>query len=109
MQEKEHEYTILLTDEDWIKNRFVTKGPEIIEFSVQYETLVESNWRKVMRIDSSHSGVHRHIFHPYDAEYQQPFPCTDLNNGLTKAQTFFREQYHSIKSNYLTELRRRRL
>ena len=109
MQKREHEYTVPLTRDDWIKNRFITKGPQIVEFSVQYETLINGNWRVVMRIDSAHKGVHRHVFHPYDDEYQQPFPCNNLNDGLTQAQTFLREEYHSIKSNYLTQLRKRRI
>ena len=36
----------------------------IVEFRIQYETIIEGHWHPVVRSDSAHGRPHRDILHP---------------------------------------------
>jgi len=109
MQNREIAYTTVLTDMDRVKTRMIRLGHKILEFSVQYEALIRGRWRRVTRFDSMHGSPHRHTFYDKGKEYKQPFPCSSNNAGLTKAQKIIRDNYHSMRSNYLTQSRKESL
>jgi len=78
-------YNNFLTDADRIAVRKVTNGRTVVEFSVQYDALIDSRWRKVTRYDNKHGTPHQHIFGPGKAQYRQVMISADNNAALTEA------------------------
>lgn len=97
-------YTNLLTDKDRIKVRQVTSGHDVIDFSVQYEALIESRWRKIARYDSAHGQPHRHVYRPNDKEYKHPMNEQDNNLAFTEAQTVIKRNFMALKERYIIAL-----
>jgi hypothetical protein len=58
---QEKSYEISLSFEDRERYRHIKQGKRILAFTVQYETLVEGEWRPVIRYDTAHGVVHKDI------------------------------------------------
>lgn len=100
-------YKTLLTDSDRIVTRFEKRGKNILEFSVQYEALIDSRWRKVRRYDSSHDQPHFHVFSLGGEElYTQPFPYANLNEALTESQAVIKKTFEVLRESYLMTKRK---
>jgi hypothetical protein len=80
----------------------------VIDFTVQYDTLVEDRWVKVTRVDTSHGSAHQHKFNPSGKEIITEFFCNDYNQGFTEAKRYITENFEQMRQNYLTQLSKRR-
>ena len=112
MPREESYFKQLPTRSDRIANRIVLHRGRVIEFSVQYETLFrgDSSYTAICRIDNCDEGPHRHLFHAVEQDnVRVAFPCNNLNEGLTEAQKYLTVNDSSLRYNYLTQRRRRRL
>lgn len=47
-----------------LRVRFETQGNDVVWFVLQYETLLNDEWRPVVRYDVSHGEAHRDIYDP---------------------------------------------
>jgi hypothetical protein len=103
----EYRYTNALTDVDHIAVRYVSVGRSIVQYSVQYNSLIEGSWRKITRIDSKHGSPHRHIFRMTGTQYRESFPYSDLNESFTQALELIKRNFASMKANYLLTADRR--
>lgn len=106
MPEKIRSYTVALTDIDHIKVRQVRNGRYIRQFSVQYEALIESRWRKITRFDNSHSAPHRHVYYANNKEYKHPMSTTDNNQAFTEAQILIKKNFIDMRERYILSLDR---
>jgi hypothetical protein len=104
--EKNIEYTNALTDEDRVKVRQHQDGKNILEFSVQYEALIDGRWRKITRYDSCHGIPHRHVFHIDGKEYRHTVVANDNNEAFTEALMVTKKNFLKFKENYLTVRRK---
>ena len=100
-------YTIFLSDVDRIQVRQTRSGNRILEFSVQYEALINSRWRKIIRYDNAHdSSPHRHVFYPDNPEYKHPMDILDSNDAFTEAQIVVKKSFMRMKESYILLLSR---
>ena len=102
---REKLYFNFLTDEDRIANRLVMLAGTVIEFSVQYDGLINARWRSVTRFDSKHGQPHRHIFQLNGKKYRIAFPYQDLSEAFTQARETIKINFLSMKENYLLSRR----
>ncbi len=65
--------------------RFVKQHDEIIEFVVQLECLIQSNWRVIIRYDTVHDFAHRDTLRPDGSEEKIVLPSVSYNEALTFA------------------------
>jgi len=71
--------------EDRLRVSALKQKGEIIKFVVQYEALVEKNWRAIIRYDTAHGFAHKNIIHYDGKKEKQPLYFPDLNMAFTFA------------------------
>lgn len=97
------EYTSFLTDIDRISVRIERNRHSVTSFSVQYEALINSRWRKIVRYDSADGFPHRHIFHADKKEYRQLMSVVDNNEALSEALTIIKKKFQVMRTNYIAQ------
>lgn len=104
MAERERTYVNKLSDADKVIVRKVTSGRLVVEFSVQYETLIASRWHVVIRYDSQHGTPHRHIFGSGNSQRKEIMGLSDNNAALTEAERVIKSTFNQIRENYILKL-----
>lgn len=103
-EQKEREYTTPLSESDRLKVRYVTekKGRKAIlkEFSIQYEALIDSSWRRITRVDNTHGIPHRHIFYPDKKSRKISIGEFDSNKAFQLSLKSLRKTYKSLRRSY---------
>ena len=99
------EYTIPLSEDDRIKVRQVRNGSRIVKFSVQYEALINSRWRKITRYDNAHGYPHRHVYYPHQPEYKYALATQNNNSAFTEAQLKVKKTFMQMKERYIILIR----
>jgi hypothetical protein len=88
-----------------MKVRYIKRGPTILEFSVQYETLIGSHWHKVLRFDNAHQQrPHSHKFYPHESQLRRPMSQINCNIAFTYAQTEVKQNYLALRESYIMQL-----
>lgn len=74
-------------------------------FVVQYEALIENEWRSVVRYDTAHGFAHRDLLHPGGDTEKQPLYLPSLNLALTFAIQDLKMLWTRYRAGYEEELR----
>ena len=102
---QEKSYEILLSPEDRERYRHVRQGKRILAFTVQYETLVEGEWRPVVRYDTAHRVVHKDIVDLKGREKKVWLGMSDLREALLLADRDIRANWQQYKDRFLRRKR----
>jgi hypothetical protein len=72
----EKEFLIYLDEAQENRYRYwhVWEQDAIVEFRIQYESIIEGHWHPVVRYDSAHGRPHRDILHPNAPETKDWYP-----------------------------------
>lgn len=54
-----------------LRVRFETRGNDVLWFVLQYETLVDDQWRPAVRYDTSHGEAHRDTYDPSGVQVEK--------------------------------------
>ena len=100
------EYLRLLDDENRIRVKFETERGKIQKFIVQYEVMVVSNWKPVVRYDTAHGFAHRDILMPDGSQKKESFDLGDFGSTLTFAQEDLLRNWKSYRENYLRRMKK---
>jgi hypothetical protein len=87
MVHKEISFIYPLSEEDEDRLRVVAqkhKG-QVVRFVVQYEALINDNWRPIVRYDTSHGFAHKDIIHYTGEMDKQPLFFQNFNIAFTFA------------------------
>jgi len=71
--------------EDRLRVTALKQKGEILKFVVQYEALIGSKWRPIIRYDTSHGFAHKDIIHYNGEQEKQPLYFPGLNMAFTYA------------------------
>jgi len=84
---QEIEYLIYLTAESTDRLRVYAQkeSGEILEFVVQYETLISEKWQPIIRYDTAHGFAHKDIIRPDGKTIKQPLFFETFNLAFTYA------------------------
>ena len=81
-----HDYFIMLAREDRIRVRFGVETGVVIDFVVQYEAEIRSQWRCVVRYDLAHGFLHRDRPDPLgELTIKEPVAHGTLAEAMTEA------------------------
>ena len=69
------------------------KPSKLIEFSLCYVTLIDNNWKEIVRFDCAHGGLHEHKF------YLKPIEFLPINKEIS--QELFHELKQKIQNNWM--------
>lgn len=106
MPKQPRTYTISLSEIDRIKVRQLREGPDVLEFGVVYQALINSRWRTITRYDNAHGYPHRHVYYPHSREYKHAMSNLDNNQAFTEAQAVIKKNFMSMKDTYILSLDR---
>lgn len=101
---KETRYINLLTKVDRVVVRSEIYKGVVVSFSVQYEALIKSRWRKIMRYDNSHNdsiGPHRHVYYPNGLDLRTIMHTKDSNEAFTEAQFSIKRYFQQYRESYI--------
>jgi hypothetical protein len=79
---------------------------EILEFVVQYETVVLGEWRPVVRYDTAHGFAHKDIIKANGEVVKQPLFFETYNMAFTYATLDLKMNWKQYKDNLEKEFRK---
>ena len=85
MNEIEFVYPLSLDLEDRLRIRATKTRGRIVSFVVQYEALIQGEWKAIVRYDTAHRFAHKDILHPDGSADKQPINFPNLNLAFTFA------------------------
>jgi hypothetical protein len=97
------EFVVLLTADDRRRHKHIDQDGNILEFSVQYETRIDDEWRAVVRYDTAHGFVHKDILHPHKKAEKIILAISSLNEALTFADKDIKENWQKHKEQFIRE------
>jgi len=104
----EKSFLVLLGDDTADRYRLtcqIEKG-QVIAFVLQYEALIDGEWRAIVRYDTAHGFPHRDLLHPNRAEEKTEFPNRSNAQVLTWGQDDIKRNWRAYRERYVQELRK---
>ena len=104
----EIEYLFYLTADEADRLRVTARKDEgkILEFVVQYETLISEEWRPVVRYDTAHGFTHRDLIKANGEVVKQPLFFETYNMAFTHATLDLKINWRQYKESLEKELRK---
>lgn len=88
------------------RHRHEWERGQIAEFRIQYEALIEGEWRAIVRYDSAHGSPHKDILHPDGTETKEWFTFYSNAQVLTIGQRDIMENWPLYRARYEKEMER---
>ena len=105
---QEIEYVIYLSAEATDRLRIYAqkeKG-EILEFVVQYETIISVEWQPIVRYDSVHGFAHKDLMKPDGTSLKQPLFFETYNLAFTFATLELKANWKQYRDNFKKEMKK---
>jgi len=102
----EIEYVFYLAPDETDRLRVIIRKDkgEILEFVVQYETMILEEWRPVVRYDTAHGFAHRDVIRANGEVVKQPLFFETHNLALTFATLDLKMNWRQYKEGLQKEL-----
>ena len=104
MNEIEFVYPLSLDLEDRLRIRATKTRGRIVSFVVQYEALIQGEWKAIVRYDTAHRFAHKDILHPDGSADKQPINFPNLNLAFTFAVQDLKSLWRWYRYGYEKEL-----
>ncbi|HUT04928.1 MAG TPA: hypothetical protein VM163_13660 [bacterium] len=101
--EQTTEYVIRLGPKDRYRHVHIRVRGRIVFFRVQLETLLDEEWRPVVRYDTAHGFAHRDLLDRRGNTIKTPLFNQDLNDALTFAENDLKTNWFSYRKRFLEE------
>jgi hypothetical protein len=95
------EYEHILTDKDRIRAHFTVHKGEVVDFLVQYETLINEKWHPVVRFDTAHGFPHIDILHFDGRKDKHSLSHLTPNDAITMAQLDVGQNWERYREQFL--------
>jgi hypothetical protein len=98
----EREFLIYLdaAQKNRYRHRHMWEQGQILGFCVQYEALIGSHWRAIVRYDTAHGQPHRDILHPDGTQTKEVFSEYTNAELLTIGQRDIMENWPTYRAGY---------
>ena len=102
----EKSFVVPLGDSDCDRYRLycVTEKGQVLVFRVQYEALIDGEWRPIVRYDTAHGFPHRDLLHPNRLEEKMEYPGRSNAEVLTLGQEDIRRNWQTHRKQYEKEM-----
>jgi len=104
VNEIEFVYPLSLDLEDRLRIRATKTRGRIVSFVVQYEALIQGEWKPIVRYDSAHRFAHKDILHSDGSADKQPLNFPNLNLAFTFAVQDLKSLWRWYRYGYEKEL-----
>ncbi|MCI0555920.1 MAG: hypothetical protein L0287_33675 [Anaerolineae bacterium] len=105
----EREFLIYLDPETRLcryRHYHVSDGREIVEFRIQMEAFVNTDWFAVVRYDTAHGQPHRDILHPSGDQTKDWFEGYSVSEVLTIGQKDIMENWAVYRERFVKEMKK---
>lgn len=99
-------YPLAADLEDRLRVKAAKIRGRIVSFVVQYEAMIEGEWRAIVRYDNAHRFAHKDILHPDGSVDKQPLAFPNLNIAFTFAIQDLKSLWRWYRYGYEKELQR---
>ncbi len=102
-------YFIVLLDKlghDRLRVRIETVKGKVKYFVVQYETLINHEWRAIVRYDLAHGFFHRDVMHPKGEKEKHAINIDNLEDALNYSQQDLKDRWEFYKERYLKQIKK---
>ncbi len=105
---KEIEYLIYLTSEskDRLRVSAQKEKGEILEFVVQFESMISGQWHPIVRYDTAHGFAHKDVIKPDGEVVKQPLFFETFNLAFTFATLDLKANWKHYKDDYEKEIKK---
>ena len=100
------EYLRPLDETNRIRVRFETQRGRVAKFTVQYESLIGSDWRAIVRYDTAHGYFHQDILSPDGAQKKKEIDMGDFGNALSFAQEDLLKNWELYRESYMEKMKK---
>ena|GEM_PF-1236843 len=101
MPQKSRKYIRLLGPENRLRVYYQSEKGKVRKFSLQYESLIQSKWHTILRIDNFHNSVpHKHVYY-LNRRVRRATLGTDPHKVFNFWRDYIEDNYPTIKDNYL--------
>jgi hypothetical protein len=106
----ETDYTTFLDDEETsrLRVRIQASGGALEAFVIQLETLVDGEWREVVRYDNAHGVAHRDELDLRGRATKKELNLVDLKTAITYARQDLTDRWTWYRDRFLASGRGRR-
>lgn len=98
-------YLYMLSDQDRKRHEHTVDKGRVIGFVVQYEVLIENEWRPVVRYDTAHGFAHKDLINPDGSKEKMFLGAADLNEALSLADQDVNENWERYKDRYFRRIK----
>jgi len=98
-------YLYMLSDQDRKRHEHTVDKGRIVGFVVQYEVLIENEWRPVVRYDTAHGFAHKDLINPDGSKEKMFLGAADLNEALSLADQDVNENWERYKDRYFRRIK----
>jgi len=102
----EKSYLQMLDVKERIRVRFKKDRGRIVEFVVQYETLVRDEWMAIVRYDTAHGQPHTDVFKPDGTKAKTLLHFPNYNDAFSYAEEDVRTNWENYRRRYFAEVKR---
>lgn len=97
----EKSYVLIVGATDRIRVRFKKDRGKIIEFVVQYETLLRGKWQPVIRYDTAHGEPHTDVIRPDGTKEKRLLHFPNFNDAFSYAEEDIKANWKQYRQRYL--------
>lgn len=97
---KQVEYEYYLSEEDRLRVEFSTERGKVTQFMIQYEANLGGKWQPLIRYDTAHGEVHRHIFVIGKEAVRQVLKGRTPEDALIQARLDLRRRWQRVREEY---------
>jgi hypothetical protein len=96
----EKSYVLVVSVRDRIRVGFKKDRGKIIEFIVQYETLVRGEWQVVVRYDTAHGKPHTDVIRPDGTKEKRLLHFPNFNDAFSYAEEDIKANWDQYRKRY---------
>ena len=85
--------------------KIVTRKGDVVDVTIQYETLHQAKWIPIVRYDCSHGFFHRDVLLPSGGKEKEAIAIERLEDALSYAEQDLRDRWESYKQRYMRRMR----
>lgn len=95
-----------LDEANRIRVMFETQRGRVIKFATQYEAMIGSDWRAIVRYDTAHGYFHQDILSPDGTQKKKIINMGDFGSALSYAQEDLLKNWEFYKESYLEKMKK---
>lgn len=99
----ERTYVQVVGPRDRIRVQFRKDRGKILEFVVQYETLVMDEWKVVVRYDTAHGQPHTDVIRPDGTKEKRLLHFPNFNDAFSYAEEDVKVNWEHYRRSYFRE------